>query len=154
MACLRIGHGLPANTRDVGGETPERAGMFGRTTCDRLVSWRSPPSFVRLLTTVAAGKPSAERLSWLPPRRLASSRRVLALLYAYLSPLYPVSVAIDVLALMHSHVLRVPRIMFDRDYHTIDCAQEAIGLHAGKDVAARCRASRSSIMSMGSAGAY
>ncbi len=50
------------------------------TTRGRLVSWRSPSSFVRLLTTVVAGKPSAEWFSWLPPRRLAPSRRVLALL--------------------------------------------------------------------------
>ena len=38
------------------------------------------PQFCPMLTTVGAGKPSAELFSWLPPRQLASSGRVLALL--------------------------------------------------------------------------
>lgn len=55
----------------------------GGTTCGRLVCRGSPPSFIRLLTTVVAGKPSAERFSWLPPRQLAPSWRVLALLLGF-----------------------------------------------------------------------
>src|SRR5437762_2146559 len=49
-------------------------------TCVRLLSWGSPSSFVRALTTVGAGKPSAEGFDRLPPRQLAASGRVLALL--------------------------------------------------------------------------
>ena len=115
----------------------------GRTTCDRLVCWGSPSSFIRLLTTVVAGKPSAEWFSWLPPRRLAPSRRALALLYAATikamdAMLYPPLTPHQSIWLLSKGASFVPLAIpwsdqlfvsrSDRDNHTPDAALGARGI--------------------------